>query len=344
VPPVNLPPPPPSPPVGSALPPPPPSPPPTLPPLSHSAAALVAPMTAAWPMSAPPEQPAVVSPTEQAPKQRSFHGTLPPSRKLRPGDKICGDCGEGNNANRRFCSRCGASLDEAALVRTRWWRKLLPRRRNRVVEAGMRPGRRGARGGRRGGVGRVIGTIIRTLMKVVGLVVLIGGIVYATYPPFRTWTNTQVNTIEQKALGKVHPQFAQIHAFATTASSAAAGHPGTAVDDGFTNTYWQAADNVATQQPLLTLSFDHPVTINRLIVRLGSSDNFQSVDRPEILHVVYSTGQVEDITTKDTPDPQTLTVNHGANVTHMTIQVIGLFRSAGATQMAITEIEFYGKE
>jgi len=66
-----------------------------------------------------------VAPTEQAPKQRSFHGTLPPSRKLRPGDKICGDCGEGNNANRRFCSRCGASLDEAAVVRTKWWRKLL---------------------------------------------------------------------------------------------------------------------------------------------------------------------------------------------------------------------------
>jgi hypothetical protein len=301
-------------------------------------------MTAARPAPVAPEQPAVVSPTEQAPKQRSFHGTLPPSRKLRPGDKICGDCGEGNNANRRFCSRCGASLDEAAVVRTRWWRKLLPRRRNRVLDVGTRPGRRGARGARRGGVGRVIGTIIRTLMKVVGLAVLIGGIVYASYAPFRTWTNTQVNTIEQQVLGKVHPQLAQIHAFATTASSAVAVHPGTAADDGFTNTYWEAADNVATQQPLLTLSFDHAVTINRLIVRLGASDNFQSVDRPEILHIVYSTGQVEDISTKDTPDPQTLTVNHGANVTHMTIQVTGLYRSAGATQMAITEIEFYGKE
>jgi len=27
----------------------------------------------------------------------------------------------------------------------------------------------------------------------------------------------------------------------------------------------------------------------------------------------------------------------------MTIQVTGLYRSAGATQMAITEIEFFGK-
>jgi hypothetical protein len=312
--------------------------------MNSSAAALVAPMTAARPAPVTPEQPAVVSPTEQAPRQRSFHGTLPPSRKLRPGDKICGDCGEGNNANRRFCSRCGASLDEAAVVRTRWWRKLLPRRRNRVFEAGMRPGRRGARGGRRGGVGQVIGTIIRTLMKVVGVAVLIGGIVYAGYAPFRTWTNTQVNTVEEKVLGKVHPQLAQIHAFATTASSAVAGHPGTAADDGFTNTYWEAADNVATQQPLLTLTFDHPVTIQRLIVHLGSSDNFQSVDRPETLHLVYGNGEVEDITTKDSPDGQTLTVNHGVGVTHLTIQVTSLYRSAGATQMALTEIEFYGKD
>jgi hypothetical protein len=315
-----------------------------LPPVNSSAAALVAPITAARPTPVAPEQPAVVSPTEQAPKQRSFHGTLPPSRKLRPGDKICGDCGEGNNANRRFCSRCGASLDEAAIVRTKWWRKLLPHRRERVLEAGMRPGRRGVRGGRRGGVGQVIGTTIRTLMKVVGVAVLIGGIVYASYTPFRTWTNTQVNTVEEKVLGKVHPQLAQIHAFATTASAAVAGHPGTNADDGFTNTYWEAVDNVPTQQPLLTLTFDHPVAIQRLIVRLGSSDNFQSVDRPETLHLVYNTGQVEDITTKDTPDAQTLTVNHGAGVTHMTIQVTGLYRSAGATQMAITEIEFYGKD
>jgi hypothetical protein len=315
-----------------------------LPPVNSSAAALVAPITAARPAPVTPEQPAVVAPTEQAPKQRSFHGTLPPSRKLRPGDKICGDCGEGNNANRRFCSRCGASLDEAAVVRTRWWRKLLPRRRNRVFEAGTRPGRRGARGGRRGGVGQVIGTIIRTLMKVVGVAVLIGGIVYASYAPFRTWTNTQVNTVEEKVLGKVHPQLAQIHAFATTASAAVAGHPGTAADDGFTNTYWEAADNVATQQPLLTLTFDHPVTIQRLIVHVGSSDNFQSVDRPETLHLVYGNGEVEDITTKDSPDGQTLTVNHGVGVTHLTIQVTSLYRSVGATQMALTEIEFYGKD
>jgi hypothetical protein len=315
-----------------------------LPPVNSSAAALVAPITAARPAPITPEQPAVVAPIEQAPKQRSFHGTLPPSRKLRPGDKICGDCGEGNNANRRFCSRCGASLDEAAVVRTKWWRKLLPRRRNRVFEAGTRPGRRGARGGRRGGVGQVIGTIIRTLMKVVGVAVLIGGIVYASYAPFRTWTNTQVNTVEEKVLGKVHPQLAQIHAFATTASAAVAGHPGTAADDGFTNTYWEAADNVATQQPLLTLTFDHPVTIQRLIVHVGSSDNFQSVDRPETLHLVYGNGEVEDITTKDSPDGQTLTVNHGVGVTHLTIQVTSLYRSAGATQMALTEIEFYGKD
>jgi len=314
-------------------------------PISNQAAALLAPMNAAPPKPVAPEQPAVVSPTEQAPKQRSFLGTMPPTRKLQPGDKVCGDCGEGNNPNRRFCSRCGASLDEAVIVRAKWWRKLLPRRRHRVVEAGVRPGRRGARGGRGGGspVLRVIGTVFRTVMKIAGVVVLIGGIVYASYAPFRTWTNNEVNSIEQKVLGKVHPQLAQIHAFSTKASAEVSGHTGVMADDGFTNTYWEAADNVATAQPLLTLTFDHAVTIQRIILHSGSSDNFQAVDRPATLHLVYNTGKVEDITTKDTPDGQTLTVSHGADVTGMTIQVTGLYRSAGATQMAITEIEFFGK-
>jgi hypothetical protein len=290
-------------------------------------------------------QPDVVSPTEQAPKQRSFISALPPTRKLEPGDKVCGDCGEGNNPNRRFCSRCGASLDEAVIVKAKWWRKLLPRRRNRVVEAGARPGRRGMRGGRGGGspVMRVIGTIFRTLMKLVGVLVLVGGIVYASYAPFRTWTNSQVSGIQAKVLGTVNPQLAQIHAFSTKAYAEVSGHTGAMVDDGFLNTYWQAPDNVPTQQPLLTLTFDHKVTISRIGLHSGSSDNFQSVDRPASFHLVFNTGQVEDISMKDTPDLQTLTVKHGANVTSMTIQVTGVYRTAGATQMAIAEIEFFGK-
>jgi hypothetical protein len=311
----------------------------------NQAAALVAPIAVAPPKPVEPEQPAAVSPTEQAPRQRSFLGTLPPTRKLQPGDKVCGDCGEGNNPNRRFCSRCGASLDEAAIVKTKWWRKLLPRRRNRVVEAGARPGRRGMRGGRGGGspVMRAIGTIIRTLMKLVGVAVLIGGIVYASYAPFRTWTNNQVSSVQQKITGKVHPELAQVHAFSTKASAEAKGHAGALADDGFTNTYWEAPDNVATQQPLLTLTFDHKVTVSRIILHSGSSDNFQSVDRPAAFHLVYNTGQVEDISMKDTPDAQTLAISHGADVTSMTIQVTGVYRTAGATQMAITEIEFFGK-
>jgi hypothetical protein len=190
----------------------------------------------------------------------------------------------------------------------------------------------------------VIGTVVRTVMKLAGVVVLIGGIVFASYAPFRNWVNAKVSSIEQTVLGKAHPQFTQIHAFATKASAEVPKHTGAMVDDGFTNTYWEAADNVATQEPLVTFTFDHPLTVNRIIVRIGSSDNFQAVDRPSTLHLVYNTGQIEDLTTKDTPDPQTLTVSHGAKVTTVTVQVTGLFRTAGATNMAITEIEFYGKE
>jgi hypothetical protein len=311
--------------------------------VDNSGAGLLAPITETPKPPVAPEQPDVVVPTDKAPRLKTGIGVLPPSRKLQPGDQVCGECGEGNSPNRRFCSRCGHSLAEAEVVRAKWWRKLLPRRRKRVVAAGTRPGRKGVKA-RRGGVGRLIGTVFRTVMKIVGIVVLIGGIVYASYAPFRTWTNGEVNSVEQAVLGKARPDLAQIHAFGSKASAQLPAHPGPAAVDGFTNTYWQAADNVPTREPLLTLTFDQPVTINRIIIRIGATAAFQKLDRPSVLHIVYDTGKVEDLTTKDTPDPQTLTVKNGAQVKSMTIQVTGLFRSAGATDMAITEIEFYGKD
>ncbi len=63
----------------------------------------------------------------------------PPSRKIEPGDRICGACGEGNPPARNFCSRCGTTLAAAEVVKRRWWQRLVPRRRRRSSEAGARP-------------------------------------------------------------------------------------------------------------------------------------------------------------------------------------------------------------
>src|SRR5690606_30342884 len=93
-----------------------------------------------------PAAPAARTPTEQrpaAPPPRPPKRKQPPSRKIQPGDLICGDCGEPNDAARKFCRRCAASLAEATVAKTPWWRRLR-RKPKAQPEAGTRPGGRNA--------------------------------------------------------------------------------------------------------------------------------------------------------------------------------------------------------
>ena len=68
-----------------------------------------------------PAQPGVIAPTAEPPRPRPRVAAigLAPTRKPQPGEKICAECGEPNRPVRNFCARCGASLAEAAIVKTR---------------------------------------------------------------------------------------------------------------------------------------------------------------------------------------------------------------------------------
>ena len=90
--------------------------------------------------NARPDRPAAVQP--QAPKRPMAKiESHKPTQRLRPGDLVCSQCGEGNAPARRFCSRCGSSLAEAETVGEKWWQKLIPKRKQKVLEAGQRPAR-----------------------------------------------------------------------------------------------------------------------------------------------------------------------------------------------------------
>src|SRR5207302_9274006 len=77
----------------------------------------------------PVDQPRAVLPQDARP-QRAVSKAAP-THPPQAGDLICGECGEGNAATRRFCSRCGASLAVAERVRIPWWRRLFPKRDRR---------------------------------------------------------------------------------------------------------------------------------------------------------------------------------------------------------------------
>jgi hypothetical protein len=322
---------------------------PTLPPAggpsaaSGQAARLVAPLPAAGP-SATREMPPVDAPVApQAARERQARAAVKqaPSRRLQPGDLICGDCGEGNPPNRKFCSRCGHSLESAVAVKSPWWRKILPKRKPKVLDAGARPGRGGVRTKSRRAA--ALAKVFPTIRKVVAVVLLLGGIVYGAVPGVRGWVNTRVLSAKAKVVRLVNPQFDPVHVNGFGATAQLAGHDAQKAVDNFSNTYW-AAPSGGPKEVVLVLRFDNKVDVDKAIIRSGVAANFQGTNRAQNLHVVYDTGATYDVTLKDTPDPQEVSIGNGHGITSMEIHITSLYKAVKGTNVAISEIELFRKE
>lgn len=313
-----------------------PAPQPTLPPKE---AALVAPVERSTGRTAS-EQPDAVAPTENAPRPKVGTERRPPTRRLEPGDLVCGDCGEGNPPIRKFCSRCGHSLEQAEVVRTPWWKRLLPRRRAKVHKAGARPGQPGV--SRRGGkLGAALKRVFPMIRLVASIVLLLGGIVYAIFPPFRVEVNERIFAVKHRVEAMVIPQFEPVRPTAVSATAEVPDHPAGMVADSFSNTFWAAPGD---SNAAIVFTFDREVNIGRAIVRLGNNEKFQSAHRPQQLHLVFSNGQTFDLNLKDTPDPQEVEIKNGAGSTSVEMHVQSLFRSLDGTDVAITEIELFQRK
>jgi hypothetical protein len=282
-------------------------------------------------------------PSERAPQQARRRALAvertAPSRRLRPGDLICGECGEGNAPARKFCSRCGNSLQEAERVKARWWHRLR-RQGPKVVaisESGPASKSRRAPGKER----HALRKVFRKIRVVGGVFVILAGVVYGTYPPFRNLINGKVNSVKQVIGKKVDQHFVPERPVTVKANLSAKGHPGRYATDGFTNTYW-AAPFALTNYPTLTLTFDHRVTLERMIINLGAGDDFTAHGRPSLIVLVYSNKQSSTLTPQDTPKAQTLNLNHAIGITSVQIQVEGNRPGSAASDVAISNIELFG--
>ncbi len=294
------------------------------------------------PQAQPRAQPEAMMPQGARRRPAAEVTAPPPQRHPRPGDVICGNCGEGNLPTRRFCSRCGRSLQveidhSAAVVTLPWWRRLF-HRRFRARPAGTRPSLRQARGTTTSLAHGVLVAVRRTL----AIAVLLTGVLYALSPQTRDAVNHVVLGAKDRVQSLISPRYVPVRPTSAAATAEVPGHPAGAVTDGFTNTFWAAPD--ATAQPTLVLRFDHPVGLDRAIVRLGGGDDFQAWGRPEKLHLVYSTGRTFDLTLTDTPDPQDVTLAGGDGVTSVELHVVSVYRSVQSRGLAITEIELFQRQ
>jgi hypothetical protein len=273
----------------------------------------------------------------------------PPSRQPRPGDLICGYCGEGNEPVRNFCSRCGNSLAAATSVSAPWYRRLFGRG-PKTVAAGQRPGRGAGGAVSRKGVGPVLKAVWHWLFRVVLLVVVVGTILFSLVPPFRAYVTEKATAIASGPYGLIHrtffPSYQKIVPIKTVATAEdPPDHTAAKLTDGIKNDYW-SADMSKGQQPTITITFDHPVVLTQLLVTSGDTDAgaFQAQPRPKDLHIVFPDGHTQDVTLTDGKDPQQHALNDDRAVTTVEIHILNNYPSTTGTHVAIAEFEFFFTE
>lgn len=258
----------------------------------------------------------------QAPKTDATTG-----QRYKPGDLICGNCGAGNSPERHFCQRCGANLTAALVVKTPWYRKLLPARRAAV--AGTRP--KGAPVERAWG-----GALFRLIA--LGVIVAIV-LAYFVIPPLRTRVNSTVNSVYAAAHRHFAPSTSYVRPSDAKASSQLTTHPARLAMDLIKETYW-AANTTTDKQPWIRLSFGSPVDIDGILLTSGAGNDYATLARPKEVQVIFSDKTSTRLTLKDDPKPITYDVPaHG--VTYVEIHILSIYPSAQSPDVAINEVEFF---
>ncbi len=307
-----------------------------LPPLPGATRTPIAPST---------PQPGAVLPGSAAPKRAVPKVHEPPTHVIRTGDLICGECGEGNDPVRKFCSRCGTTLAQAETMRPPpWHKRLFARSKQDTPADGERPG--GGRRRRPMNLQRVMG-LLRNLSFVV-MFVAVG--IYGLLPGVRNPLNDDAVRAKSWVVGLVSPTYNPVHAIRATASSEVPDHGAGLAIDNFKKSYW-AADTKTDPQPGLTLDFDQPANIDYLVFTSGNNAAFESVGRPQQCHIVFfsrnAAGQTlavsQDITLADRPDAQDVTVDGAQQVTRIEIHITSVFRAPNSSQVAVAEVEMFTK-
>ncbi|MEZ0092243.1 hypothetical protein [Streptacidiphilus sp. EB129] len=273
-----------------------------------------------------------------------------PSRRLQPGDLVCGVCGEGNPSTRNFCSRCGTSLVEAVKVKEPWWRRFVPRRGPRVVP--LEPGA-GVGGGKADGKAAaqlaksrfdlkfLLRQIYRKVRVVGAVAILCAGMVYGAYPPFRSVVNARVQSVKASVTNALGNRLSPIHAVSVTANVSMPGYPPLNAADENTTTYWLAPWSTS-REPTLTFTFAHRVTLKQILLRSGAGNAYVQDGRPSELRLVFSNGESFTVTPQDKPQEQPITISHADLITSMQIQVGAVYPGSSGSSVAITEIELFG--
>jgi hypothetical protein len=205
-----------------------------------------------------------------------------------------------------------------------------------VLAAGERPRGKGT------GRGFSFGGLVRIVGLVVVAAILVGGLAYGAFPSLRTAVNNQVSSIVNNFTGKISAP-TPVHATAVKASSAETGHDGSLAVDAFSNTFWEAPLK-SDPHPTLTVGFAPNTNVSVMLFISGNTANELSEARPKALHLVFSNGASQTVTLVDSGNSQQFNITGATGITGMTIQITSVYPSTTGTDVALSDVEFFGKQ
>ncbi len=293
------------------------------------------------PGSGPPSGPVARRPDLKPPgaKPRPVPSKPPPKRDLRPGDLVCNQCQEGNDPNRKFCRRCGASLVEAVEAvpppPLPWWKRLFVRQ-PKVVAAGERPMRRGGSSAQRD-----LRSRLRRLRRVTALLAALGLGVGFVGP----WRSSVIN-LPRSLREKVAPTLTLVRPSGVTASSSLPAHPPERITDGKTGPgkHWAEGVNGDGVGERLVVTFEPAINLKKIGFSTGVSqedpEEFQKQPRPETVRLHFGNGPTKDLTLEDDGKFQFKDVN-AKDVRELQIEIRSVYRSLqSGSDTSIGELEF----
>lgn len=287
-----------------------------------------------------PAQPEAMQPSAPRKATRTIQKTKP-TRRLQPGDLICGECGEGNPPARKFCSRCGESLGSAEVVKRPWWKRLWPQKKVKQLEVGERPGKAGVKAKKK--FGRETMLALRKVVTTAAIVIVAA---IALLPPVRNWAqDTFVQPVKDKWNDYTTQQFVPVNPAAALATTQTPENPATNAIDHAGNTFWVAP--AGNGEPVLVLTFGgQTVDLDKAIIQNGARDSFAQFSRAQKLHLVFNTGKTTDVNLKDAPDQQKVGISNGHGITQVEIHIVSTYQAIGAPPppVAISEIELFSEK
>ncbi len=319
--------------------------------LATGGAALIAPVE---------EQPASAPAAEEVLPQRVKPRVAPvsktkPTRRLQPGDLVCGQCGEGNPPVRKFCSRCGESLVAAEVVRTPWYRRLMFWRRGpRTLEAGSRPGREGVKGPK----GAALGKQYRRLRAALAALLLFLSLLYLAAPPVKDLVDRTIgrpiialkDTVVGWFNGLSDPfiDVAPVAAVSEPNALEVKDHPASNVIDS-TDSFWAGRFEPGEDRPGVRLTFSAADASNTyetvFITGGGTGEDQDAFLHPKKIRFTYGSSNSETCTLPEASgEPQRCDLTEAVTFTKVTITVLSVFKKQGLDQVAISDIQFKMQE